>query len=612
VSLGASSSRNERMGVDRLGDFPTADKKIVLISTFAIGVGVVAAFIAAALLYLIGFFTNMFYYGRISFAFVSPSANQLGYLSLAVPVFGGLVVGAMAKYGSERIRGHGIPEALEAILINKSKIEPKVTILKPLSTAISIGSGGPFGAEGPIIMTGGSFGSVLGQLLRLNSSERRVLLVSGAAAGMAATFNSPVAAVLLAVELLLFEWRPRSLIPVGLASVAATVVRWSILGSAPLFPVALTPIPDWTVILASALVGVVAGFGSTLLTYAVYFSEDTFKKLPIHWVWWPAMGGLVIGLGGLLAPRALGVGYDTIDLLLLGQLAVGTTAVLVLVKGIIWSVSLGSGTSGGVLAPLLMMGGALGSLESLFLPHGMSSLWVMVSMGAMLGGTMRSPFTGVIFTLELTRDVNALLPLLIGALLADFVTVFTMKRSILTEKVARRGVHVSREYGVDVLDQIQVSKVMHREFEMVASDTPIESVLAKVATTGSQPVGYPIIDVNGRMTGYLSGSDLAKLARRTEGARMTVGELAPIPKAIAYPDELIRIAADRMAETDSDSIPVVDSPDQQRIVGLISRDDIFRARVLWFKEESTRERHLSVAVWLSKLSRRSSKKDDET
>jgi H+/Cl- antiporter ClcA len=592
------------MGVEQLGDFPSANKRILLIGFLAVGIGAIGAFIAAALLYLIGFFTNLFYYGRLSIAFVSPAGNQLGYLAVVVPVIGGIIVGGLARYGSERIRGHGIPEALEAILINKSKIEPKVTVLKPLSTAISIGSGGPFGAEGPIIMTGGSFGSVLGQMLKLSSSERRSLLVAGAAAGMAATFNSPVAAVLLAVELLLFEWRPRSLIPVGLASVTATVVRWSILGSSPLFPVPLTPNPDWTVILASAVVGLIAGLGSTALTYAVYASEDAFKRFPIHWMWWPAIGGLVIGLGGLIAPRALGVGYDTLDLLLVGKLAVGTAAILLIVKSLIWSISLGSGTSGGVLAPLLMMGGAMGLLESSFLPPEFSSLWVMVSMGAMLGGTMRSPFTGAIFTLELTHDVSALAPLLVGVLVADLVTVFTMKRSILTEKVARRGVHVSREYGVDVLEQVPVSKVLQKNFKVVDREAPADALLLEFQRSVEKPVSYAVVDSSERMVGYLTRDDMEKLLRKGGAIGMKVGELSPLPRAVAYPDEPTRIAADRLAETDSDSLPVLDSTDSLRVVGVISRDDIFRARVIWFREETMQERHLSVGSWLMGLSKK--------
>ncbi len=580
------------------------------VSGIALCIGIAGAFIAAALLYLIGFFTNLFYYGRLSFSFVSPSANELGFLAVAVPVFGGVVIGLMARYGSERIRGHGIPEALESILINRSRIEPKVTVLKPVSTAISIGSGGPFGAEGPIIMTGGSFGSVLGQTLKVTAPERRTFLVAGAAAGMAATFNTPVAAVLLAVELLLFEWRPRSLIPVGIASIAATVVRWTVLGSSPLFPVPPAPPSDWVTVLSAVAVGLIAGFASTALTYAVYAAEDAFRKIPIHWMWWPALGGLVVGLGGLVAPRALGVGYDTIDLLLLGKLAAGAAATLLVVKAVIWSVALGSGTSGGVLAPLLMIGGALGSLEALFLPSGVVPLLAAISMGAMLGGVMRSPFTGVVFTLELTRSVNLLPPLLVAALVADFVTVFTMKRSILTEKVARRGVHVSREYQVDVLEQIQVSRVMNSDFEPVRRDTPIRDFLAKVSRDGVRP-GYPVIDESGRMVDYLSMSDVKKLMKGTDGSGLTVGELSSHPTVFAYPAEPSRLAADRLAETDADSLPVVDPSDEGKVLGIFSREDAFRARVLWFKEENLAERHLSVASWLRGLSGRSDEGDDE-
>jgi H+/Cl- antiporter ClcA len=606
-----SRLRPERLNADSLGDFLTANRRTVLISSISIAIGAVGAGIAVLLLYMIGFFTNIFYYGRLSFAFVSPSANTLGYFAIVVPVIGAVVVGTMARFGSEKIRGHGIPEALEAILINKSKIEPKVTLLKPLATAVSIGSGGPFGAEGPIIMTGGSFGSVLGQMLKVSSTERRILLVSGAAAGMAATFNTPVAAVLLAVELLLFEWRPRSLIPVGIATASATVVRWSLLGNSALFPISATVDPNSTIIIYSAAIGIIAGLASTALTYAVYASEDAFKRLPIHWMWWPAIGGLVIGVGGLLAPRALGVGYDTIDLLLLGKLAVGATAVLLVVKALIWSIALGSGTSGGVLAPLLIIGGALGSLEAFFLAPGPSSLWVIVSMGAMLGGTMRSPFTGAIFALELTRDMNALFPLLVGALLADFVTVFTMKRSILTEKVARRGVHVSREYGVDVLEQVPVSKVMKRDLDMVSEDMDVAQVLAKFASAQPSPVGYPVVDAKGGLTGYLTRGDLARLSRSSVGSGMRIGDHSGLPKATTYPDEPTRVAADRMAENDMDSLPVVDPADRRHVVGLFSKEDIFNARLVWFREESVKERHLSVASWLSGLTRRSSTRDEE-
>ncbi len=341
----------------RLGDFTTAPR-VILIAAIAIGIGVLGAFVALALLRLIGLFTNLFFFQRWSADLVSPAGNSLGVFVIFVPIIGGLIIGFMARYGSERIRGHGIPEAIEAILINGSRVEPRVAILKPVSSAISIGSGGPFGAEGPIIMTGGAFGSLIAQFLHLTSAERKTLLVAGAAAGMSATFASPVAATLLAVELLLFEWKPRSVIPVALASAVADIVRYYILGSGPIFPV--PPHASFIGVggaLGCVVAGLAAGGLSALLTLAVYGAEDAFHRLPIHWMWWPAIGGLVIGIGGLLFPQALGVGYSTIGELLTGTVPGQVILGILLVKSIIWAVSLGSGTSGGVLAPLLMMGG---------------------------------------------------------------------------------------------------------------------------------------------------------------------------------------------------------------------------------------------------------------
>src|ERR1035438_7240597 len=357
-----TGARNRRKRPDlsqRLGDFTTT-WSVVPIAALATGIGVLSAFVALALLRLIGIFTNLFFFQRWSTTLVSPSGNHLGKWEVLVPMIGGLIIGLMARYGSERIRGHGIPEAIEAILLKGGKIEPRVAFLKPISSAISIGSGGPFGAEGPIIMTGGAFGSMIAQLFHLTSIERRTLLVAGAAAGMSATFASPLAAVLLSVELLLFEWKPRSLIPVALASAAAAATRRYIIGMGPLFP---TP-PHAAFIgpaglLGCVLVGILAGALSALLTLAVYAAEEAFVKLPIHWMWWPIIGGFVVGVGGLIFPQALGVGYDTIGSLLQGYVLLTTIAGILLVKSVMWAVSLGSGTSGGVLAPLLMMGGAL-------------------------------------------------------------------------------------------------------------------------------------------------------------------------------------------------------------------------------------------------------------
>ncbi|HSY41163.1 MAG TPA: chloride channel protein, partial [Polyangia bacterium] len=428
-----------------IGDF-TAGPRTIALSLLAVVVGVLAAYVAKALLALITFFTNLFFFQRLSLAPVTPAGHHLGVLSVLVPVIGCLIIGILARYGSEKIRGHGIPEALEAILIRGSRIEPRVALLKPISSAISIGSGGPFGAEGPIIMTGGAFGSMIAQLFHLTAAERKTLLVAGAAAGMSATFASPVAAVLLSVELLLFELKPRSLVPVALASAAAAVVRRHLLGSGPLFPVPDVDIAAATaplILFSCTVVGLAAGILSATLTAAVYAAEDAFAKLKLHWMWWPALGGLVVGVGGLM----LGVGYDQIQALLLGGAGVAMTVRLMVVKATIWSVSLGSGTSGGVLAPLLMMGSALGVLEAHFLPSHGTGFWPIVSMAAILAGTMRAPLTAMIFAIELSGRFGLALPILTAGMVAHLFTVLVLRRSILTEKVARRGFHLTREYS---------------------------------------------------------------------------------------------------------------------------------------------------------------------
>ncbi|MGI0129929.1 MAG: chloride channel protein [Thermoplasmata archaeon] len=583
-------------GAEQLGDFTTVNRRIFLVVAAAIGIGAVAAFIAVALLDLIGFFTNLFYYGRLSFSFASPSGNSLGLLAIGVPILGGLIVGLMARFGSERIRGHGIPEAIEAILINRSRIEPRVTVLKPVATAISIGSGGPFGAEGPIIMTGGAFGSVLGQFIRVTAVERKTLLVAGAAAGMAATFNSPLAAVLLSVELLLFEWKPRSLLPVGAAVTVATVLRWQLISANPLFPLAVSASPTAVTLFSALLVGLVAGVASMVLTWSVYATEDTFRRLPIHWMWWPAIGGLAIGLGGLVAPRALGVGYNSIDGLLLAQLGLGIVLALLLVKATIWAISLGSGTSGGVLAPLLIMGGSLGALLAPVLPGGSVGLFVLVGMGAMIGGTMRSPFTGVVFSLELTHDFNALFPLLLAALVADGLTVLVMKRSILTEKVARRGVHVTREYSIDPLERIPVRAVMHTSVRMVPAGVSIEEALRVSGTPDAGESGLVLVEEGGTPMGFVARGDLKKYSEMGGDASAPVQKFAVPLSGATYPDEPMRVATDRLGQLDGSALPVVDPGEPTSVVGFVTREGPFEARVLWTEIEQERERSLTLSV----------------
>jgi CIC family chloride channel protein len=589
------STLNGRPRSEELGDFTTT-WRVLPISLLAMAIGVLCAYVALVLLRLIGLFTNLFYFGRWSTAMVSPAGNHLGFFSVLVPVGGALIIGLMARYGSERIRGHGIPEAIEAILMNGSRVQPKVAILKPLSSAISIGSGGPFGAEGPIIMTGGAFGSMIAQLFHLTGAERKTLLVAGAAGGMSATFASPVAAVLLAVELLLFEWKPRSLIPVALASAVAAVVRRYILGFGPLFPVPEHPLfigPK--ALLGCALVGLLAGALSALLTISVYAAEDAFQRLKIHWMWWPAIGGLAIGLGGLIFPQALGVGYDTIGQLLEGSVTTKVILGVLLVKWFIWAVSLGSGTSGGVLAPLLMMGGALGGLEAMFLPNEGAGFWPLISMGAILGGTMRSPFTSIVFAFELTHDANVFLPLLVGSVIAHGFTVLTLKRSILTEKVARRGYHLSREYAVDPLELLYVREVM----EQTIAALPERAVLRDVVNSPqwrqceAQQL-LPIVGQGHGLKGVLTVADVQILMAHEQSltASNTLGELMQTNFLKVYPDETLRLLVYQMAESGITRMPVVERG-TGKLVGIVTLDHLLKARTRHFEEERRRERILT-------------------
>jgi H+/Cl- antiporter ClcA len=581
--------------LQRLGDFTTS-ARVIPLSLLAIGIGVVSTFVAWALLHLIGFFTNVFYYGRLSTAFVSPAGHHLGWFAVLIPVAGGLIIGLMARYGSERIRGHGIPEALESILINGSRVQPRLAILKPISAAISIGSGGPFGAEGPIIMTAGAFGSVISQIFHLTAAERKTLLVAGAAAGMSATFATPVAAVLLAVELLLFEWKPRSAIPVALASVTAGAVRRYILGLGPLFPT-----PPHAIflgpggLLGCVIAGLLAGGLSSLLTISVYASEDLFIKLPIHWKWWPAIGGLAVGLGGMIFPQALGVGYDTIHALLQGPVPSTVIAGVLLVKSAIWVISLGSGTSGGVLAPLLMMGAALGGLEAFFLPQQGAGFWPLISMGAILGGTMRAPFTAVLFALELTHDINVLLPLLVAAMLAHGTTVLLLKRSILTEKVARRGFHLTREYATDPLEILFVREVMRTKLVALPAEATLEDLRHTVVrqhTSRGQHL-FPVVDPERRLKGVITRKQLHELV--DSGAPpVSLGDILRKP-VVAHPEEPLRAVVFRMAETGFTRLPVVNA-DSGKLAGMISLRNLLLARVRNLNEERQRERVLRLRL----------------
>ncbi len=540
-----------------------------------VGAGGIAA--AWVLLRAIALVTNLVWFQTVDAHAMSLAGAKANWWMVVAPGLGGLIIGLMARFGSEKIRGHGIPEAIEAILIGESRMSPKVALLKPLSSAISIGTGGPFGAEGPIIMTGGAIGSLFAQCFSLSAAERKTLLVAGAAAGMTAIFGTPIAAVLLAVELLLFEWKPRSLIPVITACALSAALRPLVIGSGALFPFAGSLDPSWWRLAASIGVGMVAGLQSGLLTGLLYKAEDLFGALPIHWMWWPALGGLAVGLGGLIEPRALSVGYDVISDLLASHMTIAEAATILLVKSIVWIIALASGTSGGVLAPLLIFGGCLGWLEGQFLP-GDAGAWALIAMAAMMGGTMRSPLTGILFAVELTGNLALLGPLLAATGAAYAVTVLLLKRSILTEKIARRGQHVVREYSIDPFELLRVSDVMVREVDTLPAEMTVDQAITFFSTEEPRHKSYPIRSRDGRVIGMVARADILRWRTEEDAHGETLFERHSDDSLIVgYADETVAQLADRMAAAEAGRVPIVER-DTMRLVGLVSRKDLLRIR----------------------------------
>jgi CIC family chloride channel protein len=592
-SVGGADERSQG-GLERtLGDFTLTGEAVRLVP-LALIVGAVSAAVALGLLDLIGLVTHLAYYGRGGVGLVQPSLHRWGRWTVLLPVAGGGVVGLLARYGSERIRGHGIPEAMETILIGGSKVEPRLTVLKPISSAISIGSGGPFGAEGPIILTGGALGSVFAQFLHLTAIERRTLLVAGACGGMAAVFGTPVAAVLFGIELLVFEWRPRSMVPIAASVVVASTIRQvfvshGLLRAAPLFPLSGdVHLPPFSILEAAGL-GLLTGALAIVLTAAVYGAEDAFKRLPIHWAWWPALGGLVVGLGGLIDPRALGVGYGTIGDELAGRIALGGLLLLLAVKLVIWSVALGSGTSGGILAPLLMMGAATGGIVGHAFTAGGHGSWAALGMAGTLAGVTRSPFTSIVFAVELTHQQNLLLPLLATCTAAHLVSVALLKRSILTEKVARRGFHVMREYSVDPLEALFVREAMMTDVITVQPDTAaaeLHRVVMRDPVARRQRL-FPVVADRRGLVGAVGWSHLAGA-----GPDDRVSDVMHHDLVVAYPDEVLRAIASRMAEHELGALPVVDRSNPTEVVGILTEFELLAGRRRQLEEERLRERPL--------------------
>ena len=586
----------------QVGDVRMAEPahfRMVLVSFLAAGIGLLAGLIALVLYKLIGLFTNIFFYHRFVAEFLSARHNHLGLWVIPIPVVGGIIVGFMAKYGTSKIKGHGIPEAMEAVMVNRSRIEPRVAILKPISAAIAIGTGGPFGAEGPIIQTGGAVGSLVGQAFHTTASERKVLLACGAAAGMSATFNTPIAGVILAIELLLFEFKARSFIPLVVASTLATAVHMQLLGAGPMFKV--TPM-DFGIPHALPfylLLGLLCGFAAVGFSKLLYWTEDQFEKLPIDELWWPAIGALGLGIIGYFVPRVLGVGYDTIGDILNANLAWKLLLVVMVAKAAALVISLGSGTSGGLLAPMFMSSAAMGGVFAMGVDRIMpaanlsAGAFALVAMGAVFGAASRATFSFIIFAFEITRDYNSVLPLMLVSVIADGIAMWLMPRaSIMTEKLARRGLRIHQEYEADILQQVQVSETMEQDVPQLPAAMTVgelADMIARREPSVSRHQGMVILDADGKLAGVITRGDVMRSLDTDPRGTSTVLDAGTRGVVVTYPDETLHEASAKMLRNNIGRLPVVDRKDARKVVGYLGRPGIMAARLRRLDEEQVRE-----------------------
>ena len=586
----------------QVGDIRLAEPaqfRMVLMSFLAAGIGLLAGLIAFVLYKLIGLFTNIFFYHRLVADFISARHNQLGLWVIPIPVIGGIIVGFMAKYGTSKIKGHGIPEAMEAVMVKRSRIEPRVAILKPLSAAIAIGTGGPFGAEGPIIQTGGAVGSLVGQVLHTTASERKVLLACGAAAGMSATFNTPIAGVILAIELLLFEFMARSFIPLVIASTLATAVHMQLLGAGPMFKVTAMDFGIPHALPFYLLLGLVCGLAAVGFSKLLYWTEDQFEKLPVDELWWPAIGALGLGIIGYFVPRVLGVGYDTIGDILNANLAWKLLLVVMVAKAVALVISLGSGTSGGLLAPMFMSSAAMGGvfamgMDRIYPAANLSAgAFALVAMGAVFGAASRATFSFIIFAFEITRDYNSVLPLMLVSVIADSIAMWLMPRaSIMTEKLARRGLHIHQEYEADVLRQVRVSETMDHDVPTLPAAmkvSELSDLIARHDPAVCRHQGMFVVDSNGKLAGVITRGDVMRALNADPSGAATVLDAGTREVVVTYPDETLHDASAKMLRNNIGRLPVADRKDHRRVIGYLGRPGIIAARLRRLDEEHVRE-----------------------
>ncbi|MDE1162596.1 MAG: chloride channel protein [Acidobacteriaceae bacterium] len=585
----------------RLRDY-TADSRILYVSALAAALGAIAAAAAWALLMLIALATNLFYFRHWSFVDHDPWQATMHWWNIFIPVIGGLIVGVIARYLAPQVRGHGMPEAVETIVFGGGKVRPRVAVLKPIATAIAIGSGGPFGAEGPVIVTGGAIGSVLGQLLPMTDSERTVLMVAGASAGMAATFNCPMAAILLAVEILLFEWKPRSIVPVAIACVTAGAVRRLLLGPAALFAMLPSTKPvHHQQMLGALLIGIVAAFFAAFLSKAISFSEHMFHKLPFHWMWWPAIGGLGVGIGGLIFPEALGVGYSTLQVMITNGRFTAWHILLgvLIIKTLVWVFALGSETAGGILAPLLLLGGAMGATLGHAMPTMSAGSWVVVGMTSTLTAAIGCPLTSAMLALELTRNAGLMLPVLLACMAAYALSVLIQPRSMLTEALSAKGLHLSREFSVDPLETMLVSQAMHTSVFAMNQDARVQDAIDWMKTMEERGGTawshwqriFPLVDTEGKLCGVLTRSQMLHAANAGD-PQAPLLQFGQTEAQVISPFHTLKACAAAMASSKLTAYPVVSS--DGKLLGVMTIDDLLKGRQQQSHRENSRARVLRL------------------
>lgn len=570
--------------------------RILKLSIYAVIIAALISIIAKFLVNLINLITNISFYGIISIEHTNPTNEVFGLFIILVPAIGGAIVGLMALYGSKAIRGHGIPEAMEQILTNQSKIKPSITFLKPISAAISIGTGGPFGAEGPIIATGGAMGSTLGQILQITPNERKILLASGATAGMAAIFNSPVAGILLAIELLLFEFSPRSFVPVALACITGAAGHHFLFGHDVVFPIEkILDVPSNNALFFYSIMGIAIGLMSIFTTKIVYWIEDMFEKSPMHWATWPAIGGIVVGIIGYFDPKTLGVGYNNITDILSGNMAINVIVSLCILKFISWAIALGSGTSGGTLAPLLTIGGAIGIILgnfgiSMFPDIGISlQMSALVGMSALFAGASRAFLTSIVFALETTGQINAFLPLLATCTTSYFVSYFLMDNTIMTEKIARRGIETPNSYEPDILAKTKVNQIAKTNDLTISYNMTVGEVRSWFEQETDLKNNYFVIaNTEGEYVGLISSTSLFSAHQDTD---KEIGELVKRKNLSISPDDTLKSAAELMAKENVDILPIIND---NKIIGVLSYLDIMSVYKNGIDEDEISETHISL------------------